>query len=612
MSDYGLTILELALTGKNTSKASITFEKGLNVITGASDTGKSFILQCIDYMFGAKNPPKKIDEAKDYEYIHLLIKRNFDDKKYQLKRSLNKAGVITVSSLDDQPDFKLKPKNDSRSKDNISAFLLDLTNLVDKKVKTNKRNETVSLSFRDLAHLCIVPEEKIITENSPILTSNVIHHTKEKSVFSLVLTGEDDSEILAIEDKKTISVKKSAKIEILEELIEQFTNSEEHYPELIEIEAQIAKLNLYYESLKEQFTFLKSTVDSQEQQRQQLWESFQNLNSELHTKKVLLERFKLLEEKYSSDLDRLISTVEANSVFDNLQPTTCFFCKSAPEHQNHPTIKNYSADEIESACLHEIRNINVLKKELSFTLYEVEKTYDGLTTSLEEKKSKLFSIEKEISELLKPKISNLSDEMQSTQKAISEQKNKLIHVERIDYLQNKIVTVNELVSIRVETSITERQTTKEISIFCKEIEDRFVEWGLFDEPRIGFNSHHNIWDITISGKERGGYGKGFRALTYTAFSLALLKYCLKEKKPHPMFVIIDSPLVVFKEAEPDLESIKTNIKYNFFNDILLEFKDEQVIIFENEDVPEKLKSSMNFFEFTGNENIGRYGFIPVI
>lgn len=59
MSDYGLTILELALTGKDTSKASITFEKGLNVITGASDTGKSFILQCIDYMFGAKNPPKK-------------------------------------------------------------------------------------------------------------------------------------------------------------------------------------------------------------------------------------------------------------------------------------------------------------------------------------------------------------------------------------------------------------------------------------------------------------------------------------------------------------------------------------------------------------------------
>lgn len=299
---------------------------------------------------------------------------------------------------------------------------MDLTNLVDKKVKTNKRNETVSLSFRDLAHLCIVPEEKIITENSPILTSNVINHTKEKSVFSLVLTGEDDSEILAIEAKKTISVKKSAKIEILEELIEQFTNSEEHYPELIEIEAQIAKLNLYYESLKEQFTFLKSTIDSQEQQRQQLWEIFQNLNSELHTKKVLLERFKLLEEKYSSDLDRLISTVEANSVFDNLQPTTCFFCKSAPEHQNHPTIKNYSADEIESACLHEIRNINVLKKELSFTLYEVEKTYDGLTTSLEENKSKLFSIEKEISELLKPKISNLSDEMQSTQKAIFEQK----------------------------------------------------------------------------------------------------------------------------------------------------------------------------------------------
>lgn len=612
MSKYGFTILKLELTGGTVPTAEITFKNGLNVITGASDTGKSFILQCIDYMFGAKNPPKKIDEAENYKEICLTLKVNKNSENYILKRSLNKAGLITVSTSNDKPDFTLKPTSDPNNKDNVSIFLLGLTGLTDKKVKKNNKNEKVNLSFRDLSHLCVVSEEKIITEASPIFTLNLVNHTKEKSIFSLLLTGEDDSELITIEDKKTASLKKSAKIEILEEIIGKFSENEESYPELIEIELQTTKMNTHYEILENQLADLTYTMDLQEQQRQILWKSVQSLNSELHTRSVLLERFELLEIKYNSDLERLNSTIEANSIFDSLPSNNCFFCDAVPEHQNYLTLKSYDAEKIEGACIQEIRNIETLKKELEFTLNEVKENYHELVNSLDEEQAKLILIEQEIKERLKPSIIRLLKTIQSTQEAISDQKNRHSYVEKINYLKEKVNNINIPATNTTKSADIERQITREVNTFCIEIEDRVKEWDLFENPRIGFNNHNSVWDITISGKERSSYGKGFRALTYTAFSLALLKYCIKKHLPHPGFVIVDSPLVVFKEPEPDIKGKEKNIKYNFFNDILLEFKNEQVIIFENEDVPENLKLSMHLIEFTKNQNTGRYGFIPVI
>ena len=37
--------------------AVVSFGKGLNVIQGFSDTGKTFVLKCIDYIFGSTEIP---------------------------------------------------------------------------------------------------------------------------------------------------------------------------------------------------------------------------------------------------------------------------------------------------------------------------------------------------------------------------------------------------------------------------------------------------------------------------------------------------------------------------------------------------------------------------
>ena len=69
----GFIIKELRLTGDSVEKASIVFEKGVNVITGPSNVGKTFIFQCLNYMFGGSKPPKPIKQARPYDFIYLEI-----------------------------------------------------------------------------------------------------------------------------------------------------------------------------------------------------------------------------------------------------------------------------------------------------------------------------------------------------------------------------------------------------------------------------------------------------------------------------------------------------------------------------------------------------------
>jgi len=62
----GIYFTKMASLGKNKQPAELTFTKGLNVLTGASNTGKSYVVQCLDYILGSGVPPKPIQESAGY------------------------------------------------------------------------------------------------------------------------------------------------------------------------------------------------------------------------------------------------------------------------------------------------------------------------------------------------------------------------------------------------------------------------------------------------------------------------------------------------------------------------------------------------------------------
>ena len=77
---------------------SVDFEKGLNIISGPSDTGKSYIFQCINYMLGSSEKPKEIDESIGYSSVLMEIELYSGDT-YTFKKLLGKMKLMYIKQL---------------------------------------------------------------------------------------------------------------------------------------------------------------------------------------------------------------------------------------------------------------------------------------------------------------------------------------------------------------------------------------------------------------------------------------------------------------------------------------------------------------------------------
>lgn len=106
---FGFAFRRLALIGPGKVPAEVTFMRGLNVIGGPSDSGKSFIAQCIDYALGGGAAPKEIPEAEGYSSVVIDIEANSDGRVYSLERSLRGGEVLCKT--DGRPDRVLAAKH---------------------------------------------------------------------------------------------------------------------------------------------------------------------------------------------------------------------------------------------------------------------------------------------------------------------------------------------------------------------------------------------------------------------------------------------------------------------------------------------------------------------
>lgn len=121
-------------------------------------------------------------------------------------------------------------------------------------------------------------------------------------------------------------------------------------------------------------------------------------------------------------------------------------------------------------------------------------------------------------------------------------------------------------------------------------------------------------DIVIGVSPRKNFGKGHRAVAFSAFVLGLMEV-IKEAGRHPGFVVLDSPLTAYKEGdgEPDAErdEVSLDLVYAFYRDIADNYKDSQVIILENKEPDVGIIGLVDYQHFTRSRSHGRFGFFPL-
>jgi hypothetical protein len=170
-----------------------------------------------------------------------------------------------------------------------------------------------------------------------------------------------------------------------------------------------------------------------------------------------------------------------------------------------------------------------------------------------------------------------------------------------------IVPTERRERLPIETTATK---TSESSDFCEVVEELLKDWNFPGAGRVTFSEENE--DIVIAGQDRKSHGKGIRALAYSGFILSLLRYCRLKGRPHPGFVVLDSPLVAYREPDTAEQVTRLDVKGAFFRSLATWKENMQIIVFENEDPPSAVLPSIVFAHFSKTNSPGRrYGFFPV-
>jgi uncharacterized protein YoxC len=606
----------LVFQGPHKAPAKIEFGLGLNLIYGPSNTGKSSILDAIDFMFGRDSALKELPEHDGYEEILLGIEFSKDGS-YTFVRSINGGSFTCYNGThfeapEDQEGVVLQPKNPTKKNESIRDFILERLDLSGKELKKNQKNEKVSLTLRNIAPLLMISERDIQREVSPFISEQYVSVTTDKSRLRFILTGVDDRKLIP-EEKEREVISRRARLQLLSEFIEE---SEEQISSLGdegdlrgEMQSQITRLE---ESLASERQILSSTeanyreaLIERNQQRTDLTEAQDRL-SEISE---MLARFALLDYQYTIDLTRLENIREAGTLFYALPSENCPMCGAKPESHDSTKDCSVGTEAIVAAAEGEQAKVRSLQSELKDVVKTLQREQSDVELVLPETKQALERASSRLSDI-SPQISVQRSRFSELLDKKSEVKRNIELFENLDRLHQKQREIEQ--ESRTETTeddVNSPLPTKPLFELSKRVASFLDAWGLAKKPIVYFDKETR--DFVINGKHRSSNGKGHRAITHAAATLGLLKFTEDKRLPHPGFVILDSPLLAYEKPEDDADDLsETDVNLRFLQS-LAAWTSIQTIILENrKSIPPEFSEGAGITRFTKSATIGRYGFFP--
>ncbi len=601
-----LTLLHLTFVGPGKPPATVEFGPHLTVIYGASDTGKSFIVEAIDYMLGASSL-KKIQEADGYTRI-LLGLRLADGRTVTLSRASD-GNKVDVHSGDLRaltsaaPEKTLNVKHNSKSENNLSRYLLKLIRADGRNLLKNQRGELVSLSFRHLAHLCVISETQMAAPRSPVLTSGQkTNLTAEKSVFKYLLTGEDEPE----RPKGASNIEKKVgkgKTDLLDQLITDTRDS--------------LTFKVNETELREQLVLLETALASKSAaigelitDRSVLLERTRALEVQITDNRVragevqtLLARFLLLRQQYESDLARLQMVAEVGNLLGYFRSGTCVFCGAAPEHQKagHHL---HEATQLQAAVTAETRKTTELHTDLLTTIQDLEGQLNSLGHAHAAFQAQTEALRRSLA-VLDERLTPLNDDNQELLATRSRIQTDLAVHAQIRRLEDLKTSLSSTPEDRPPARL-EGIPAANLVEFERMLQEMLQSWKVPGDNRVIYDQ--KTAEITVDGRSRNSRGKGMRSIIHAAFSATLALYTTARDLPHPGFVVLDSPVLTYREPHEEDVQLTHNVVEHFYRGLLNGFP-TQTIVVENGDPPRDLGSYATVYAFS-TERSNRAGFFP--
>lgn len=605
----------LRVTGTNVEPAELTFRPGLNTITGPSDTGKSYVLQCISYMLGSTTPPKEIDQSEGYSDVWL----EFETSKRQwftLCRSLRGGGRVKLfrgplSAVKElEPEELLAKKSRSKTKA-VSTFLAESCDLDGVEILAGKEERKKrGLSFADLRKFFVVDEVRIISETTPVRPSGQhTDRTPEDTTFDYLISGQDYSAIEPKEAALKVRVADwTARAEVLDKLIAVQRETLDGSPTGRSLEDQSVRLRDYIGSLATALREIGSQVERLQAQKRQILLGRRDLQARLDVVAQLQSRFTILDQSYSSDLERLDFIAESSHLADQIGANFCGVCGADLARVPDNTAHDHSVPQLQ-AIEAEKTKILGLRADLQATMRELATEHTGIDEHITGIEAEAGRIDEVVAAAWQPQLVEQQQEYEQAH-------GSLRHVEKLLGSQRYLALLEEERAQLGERPRRRRKgepkpdTTIPIPLvarrqFANRMQSLLEEWAVPDAGVVEFEDVK--MEVIVNGRRIGSHGKGVRALMRSAFTVALVRHCMGKKLGHPGLAVLDSPLTSYRGK--DRYSASEDVRTKFYGDLAGDVAG-QVIIIDNEKPPESL-SLGHFVHFTRDRQYGRYGFFPL-
>lgn len=586
-------IEKIIVTGSGKTDSIIELSNGVNIIYGPSNTGKTYIVKCIDYMFGSEREP--IDISTGYQYIKIIVRTQCGTITMSRKIGENK---IEVSSNDNNvPSGKYATKASRTNYDKtINSVWLSLIGINDLHlVISNENYKKQILSWRTFSHMFMLTETKIISEYSAILSGRDTSNTAVIASLIFLLSGQDFAETETKDTKEIKEAKKNAvKAYINKELFRLSERNQELLAQLkenpnIDIAVEIEKIMAEISTNEKR---INSSIEENQKILAQLYEKNENL-SECN---VLLNRYDELTTQYDADLKRLNFIVDGEANLNTSFSTHCPFCDGEVVVKKN---QNYI-----DAAKSDYKKIKLQAKDLESASKELRSEKLSLEQEIGTLMAKKKSIEELIEKELKPQVFNLKEKLSTYKDAIECQKEidilkKLSEQKTADMIENDTDEESELkfkVKEHLDYSFI-NELSNGIKSFLENCNYDNLLSVIFDKADM---------DIVINGKKKSSNGKGYNAYFNSVVAIVLSRYMASKAKYSPDFLVLDSPILSLKEKETKKPS--ETMRNTLFENIVDNQKGIQTIVIENE-IPEINYKDANIIHFTKEKNNGRYGFL---
>jgi hypothetical protein len=434
----------------------VNFRPGLNIISGEISTGKTSILELIDYCLGNHDHPKYPELA--INGINALLEIEIDSEIYTIARQLftnrQKAGVhfCTIADLRTKHESIEVTASQKKGESSISSFLLSKLKLGAiplKEAPSQDITDVDTMSFRDIMWFCFLERERVGGKNL-VFEKDFMKRIKMVQVFDVIfdlhskriafLSAEADRIENEIGEKElnekailnfvdaqgipTVAELKNSKNQLYEEI----RNKEIR---LQEIDQKIAGSSEIAKELQDKVLKARSEVEGIRVQKRD-------------NEKTLL-RLIPLRADYNEEIRKLTFLQQAKKLFDPLTVIFCPVCMSSLEEMRNDQNQRFcplckknlmenKAEEVIDVS-GEIRSNERRLGELAKYVASLEQKISELEKQDKEFSQKLSSASQELDATLRTFVSPYLTERENIVSTISTNKNEIKHID--DNIRNR-------------------------------------------------------------------------------------------------------------------------------------------------------------------------------